>query len=151
MNSIEEIKQLAQERLEDAKILLVNGRYDSAFYLAGYCVELMLKAKICEHLDLDELFLEPNSEQGLGEIRKIAKTHDFMVLLNLCGLGKKFNLEKSINSQFDQQCSLLFNPTNGWNERVRYKNNFKDPKDVLRTISFLKDTKNGLLQWIENN
>jgi HEPN domain-containing protein len=43
-----QIRQLAYERLEEAQILAQNGKYDGAFYLAGYSIELMLKAKVCE-------------------------------------------------------------------------------------------------------
>src|SRR3954465_8548388 len=36
--------ELAETKLEDAKLLLSAGRADNAYYLAGYAVELMLKA-----------------------------------------------------------------------------------------------------------
>src|SRR5436309_15932592 len=36
--------ELAEAKLEDAKLLLSAGRTDNAYYLAGYAVELMLKA-----------------------------------------------------------------------------------------------------------
>jgi HEPN domain-containing protein len=41
MNSSQEIKQLANLRLAEARILLEAGKYDGAFYLAGYSVELI--------------------------------------------------------------------------------------------------------------
>lgn len=58
MKTIAEIKQLSKLRLEEAEILCIAGKYDGAFYLAGYSVELMLKAKICENFDMDNLFDE---------------------------------------------------------------------------------------------
>ena len=52
MNSNIEIRQLAEERLKDAQVLLANERHEGAFYLAGYAVELTLKAKVCtQYLD----------------------------------------------------------------------------------------------------
>jgi HEPN domain-containing protein len=36
--------ELAEAKLEDAKLLLSAGRAGNAYYLAGYAVELMLKA-----------------------------------------------------------------------------------------------------------
>jgi HEPN domain-containing protein len=36
--------ELAEAKLEDAKLLLNAGRAANAYYLAGYTVELMLKA-----------------------------------------------------------------------------------------------------------
>lgn len=56
MKTVAHIKELAKTRLEEAKILCAAGKYDGAFYLAGYSVELMLKAKICEHFDIDDLY-----------------------------------------------------------------------------------------------
>jgi len=38
----------SKEYLEDAKILLNNGRYHGAKYLAGYVMELRLKWFICK-------------------------------------------------------------------------------------------------------
>ena len=61
MTNLFEIKQLAWQRLEEAKILSSNNMCDGAFYLAGYSVELMLKAKICERLGIPNLFAESDS------------------------------------------------------------------------------------------
>lgn len=41
-----EFQELAVIRLNDAKILLDNHRYDGAYYLTGYVVESALKACI---------------------------------------------------------------------------------------------------------
>ena len=46
MENIHEILKLATERLEEAQILYENNKPDGAFYLAGYSVELTLKAKV---------------------------------------------------------------------------------------------------------
>ncbi len=58
MKCPEEIKKLAYERLEEANILCANEKYDGAFYLVGYSIELMLKSKICERFDINNLFDE---------------------------------------------------------------------------------------------
>lgn len=42
-----DLEKLAQIRLEDSLFLLQAGRASSAYYLAGYAVELALKACIC--------------------------------------------------------------------------------------------------------
>jgi len=49
-----ELKKLARTRLKEAKVLYQNGLYDGACYLAGYVIELALKARICKVLDLDD-------------------------------------------------------------------------------------------------
>ena len=156
MNSTLEIKQLADARLEDAKILLVNSRYEGAFYLAGYAIELTLKAKICTHLDIDDLFSDnptTHSKSSLGKFRESVMTHDLFILLNLCGLGQKFEKEKLSNVYFNQNCSLLFqSPTATiWSEKVRYKQGYITQKNVVKITNFLTEPIKGLLQWIESN
>lgn len=44
--SREEWQQLTETRIADAEVLLKGGRYDAAYYLAGYAVECALKARI---------------------------------------------------------------------------------------------------------
>lgn len=90
MTNPTEIRNLAKQRLSEAEILYHNHKYDGAFYLAGYSVELTLKAKICERLGIPNLFDETdestNSIKGIGEIRKTLKTHNLLTLLIFSGL-----------------------------------------------------------------
>lgn len=62
MNTPEEIKKIARLRLREAKLLTENNLLDGAFYLAGYSVELMLKAKTCEHFGVPNLFDENSGD-----------------------------------------------------------------------------------------
>ncbi len=39
----DDLKELALIRLEDARVLLENGRFDSAYYLCGYIIECGLR------------------------------------------------------------------------------------------------------------
>lgn len=154
MNSNIEIRQLAEERLKDAQVLLANERHEGAFYLAGYAVELTLKAKVCTHLDIDDLFSEnptSHTKGSLGKFRESVKTHDFFILLSLCGLSQKLNIELSDNEYFNTNSSLLFQGQTAWNESARYKQGHILPSDVEKIINFIADPTRGLLQWIENN
>lgn len=90
MTNPKEIKELALQRLKEADVLFQNKMCDGAFYLAGYSVELILKAKICERLGIPNLFDEKNTDansiEGIGEIRKPLKTHNLFTLLIFSGL-----------------------------------------------------------------
>lgn len=48
-----DFQQLADSRLLEAKTLLANNLFDGAVYLAGYALELALKARICKIIDTD--------------------------------------------------------------------------------------------------
>jgi len=125
---------------------------DGAFYLAGYSVELMLKAKICDRLGIPNLFDETNSNtnsiRGIGDIRKTLKTHNLFTLLIFSGLKVKFDNDKANNKDLAKANSLLFN---AWDENARYKpcGHMLD-KDVEKLINLLSGA-NGILSWIEQN
>lgn len=152
MTNPSEIIKLAWQRLQEAEILYSNNMHDGAFYLAGYSVELMLKAKICERLGIPNLFDESdktaNAIEGIGEIRKAVKTHNLFTLLIFSGLKVKFDNSKATNKTLAKTNSLLFS---AWDESARYKpcGHFK-PSDVNKLINLLKD-QNGILKWIETN
>ena len=80
-----ELKRIATARLQDAELLLTNGRYDGAAYLCGYVLELRLKYRICVTLRWAG-FPESNKEfDGLQSF----KTHDLNFLLKLSGIYDK--------------------------------------------------------------
>ncbi|MBY0481092.1 MAG: HEPN domain-containing protein [Chitinophagaceae bacterium] len=147
-----EIKKLADQRLREAQVLFQNGMCDGAFYLAGYSVELALKAKICERLGIPNLFDEANtvtnSIKGIGEIRKTLKTHNLFTLLIFSGLKIQFDNDKATSKELAKANSLLFN---AWDENARYKpcGHVLD-KDVEKLITSLSGI-NGILTWIEQN
>jgi len=43
-----DFQQLAEVRIDEAAVLLAHGKYDGAYYLAGYAVECGLKACIAK-------------------------------------------------------------------------------------------------------
>ncbi len=152
MKNPTEIRNLARQRLDEAQILYQNSKFDGAFYLAGYSVELTLKAKICERLGIPNLFDDTdkntNEIKGIGEIRKTLKTHNLFTLLIFSGLKIKFDFEKATNIELAKANSLLFN---AWDENARYKpcGHMLDT-DVEKLIALLSQP-NGILSWIEHN
>lgn len=152
MNNPQEIINLARQRLKEAEILFQNGMCDGAFYLAGYSVELTLKAKICERLGIPNLFDETNADansiKGIGEIRKTLKTHNLFTLLIFSGLKLKFDIDKATNKELAKANSLLFN---AWDENARYKPcGYMKSTDVEKLLNLLSSS-NGILSWIEQS
>jgi len=72
MNRVD-FQHLAVERLSDAETLLAAGRFDCAYYVAGYAVECALKVRIANKTKEDDF--PPR------ETRKIW-THDLEDLLD---------------------------------------------------------------------
>jgi len=155
VKSSSEIKQLAYERLSEAEILCNAGKYDGAFYLAGYSVELMLKAKICEHFGIDNLFDERASNiHGVATVRNAVKKHDIRLLFIYSGLITKFRKAKVVDQILMETYGyLIANPGDEslWNEQVRYQPiGSQNKQNVQELIKLLNDDK-GLLKWIEQN
>ena len=63
-------------------MLLRAKRFDGAFYLCGYSVELALKARICRTLKWSGFPQTGQEFQGLQSV----KTHDLEVLLRFSGI-----------------------------------------------------------------
>lgn len=81
MISREQLGRLAKARLTDAQVLYKAGRFDGAFYLCGYAIELALKARICRTLKWPEF---PETNQEFRPLQSF-RTHDLAVLLRLSG------------------------------------------------------------------
>jgi HEPN domain-containing protein len=50
----EDLRELSRLRLREAEVLYKAHLYDGCVYLAGYAVELALKARICRLLHIKE-------------------------------------------------------------------------------------------------
>lgn len=148
MNTSEEIKKLAELRLEEAQILLDNGKTNGAFYLLGYTIELYLKYKICKLLNIDNLFDESCVlRKKYFEGRNPFFSHDLNTLLVFSGLKLKFDEAKSQDKILFKTTSLLVDV---WSEKSRYDIQPKKEEDVKASIELLKN-ENGLLSWIQKN
>lgn len=47
------LKEIAETRLKESKLLYSHGYYSGSHYLAGYVIETALKATICKNLNID--------------------------------------------------------------------------------------------------
>lgn len=146
------IRAIATLRLAEARTLANNGQPEGAFYLAGYAVELALKARITERLEMPWLFDESSTASadqftGLGELRKLLKSHNILLLLAVAGLKPAYDRRKTQDKSFVKYKSLL----EGWNEGIRYQlPGTKSVGDAQSFLTFLTGP-NGFLQWIEKS
>ena len=96
MTSVRNIRDLAWSKFEDAQHLFEEGRYDSAFYIGGYAIELLLKARICKTLGVDNFFHFDGSAKLLSkEAYRPFKVHDLLQLMILSGLYSQFDASLS--------------------------------------------------------
>lgn len=134
MNRVD-FQNLAAERLSDAEALLADGRFDCAYYIAGYAVECALKACIANKTEEDDF--PPR------ETRKIW-THDLGDLLDSAGLKTEFSEVTGENFLFEASWAIV----KDWSESSRYENK----QDRLRAelmLDAITNPQNGILQWLK--
>jgi hypothetical protein len=129
-----QLQLLAKLRLREAEALYQAGLYDGCGYLAGYVVELALKARICRLLGVQNYPAEPP---------QAFKVHSLAQLTMLAGLSTQIDATKN---------PALFNNWSHaikWNPEQRYegpgKYNAHTAKLLLDSI---RARPNGVLTWL---
>ena len=136
-----ELKELAKTRLQEAKLLYNRGLYDGSCYLAGYVLEMALKARICKVLDVADY---PDT----GEISRSFKTHNLIVLLRLAGLQRRLDTAIATNPNLLQSWSLIVE----WTEEFRYSPIGSSSQVRARAIlSAVDDKKDGIFTWLKKH
>jgi len=126
--TLEELQRLSKDRLEDAKALYHAGRYDGAFYICGYSIELGLKKKICETLKWDGY---PDTKKEF-EYLKSFKIHDLDMLLHLSGV------ENQIKGEVFTEWSIVVS----WDPEMRYSSS----KQTEQSAKLLLESAETLLK-----
>jgi HEPN domain-containing protein len=131
-------QRLAQARIDDAKTLLDNQRWDGAYYLAGYAVECGLKSCIIAKLLSTDEFPEKSFSSNCW-------THNLSQLLSLAGLKDKLEIDPDVN--------LNFTLVKDWNEAVRYDlKGAIDARTRAEELYFaVTDPAHGVLSWIQKH
>ena len=132
-----DLQAYAQAKLDDACILLQNGRYTNAYYLAGYAVELGLKACIAVQISADTLPDKAFIKQILN--------HKFPVLIGLAGLVTELKDHMDKDSDFAANWAIV----SEWLPDTRYES--KDVASAQTLITAIAHPDSGVLQWIKTH
>ncbi len=122
--------QAAKQRFEDARFLLEAERTTGAIYLAGYCVEGMLKALILSMLPGGKRIEMRDSFRG-------PKAHDYDWL--------KARYFENGGPPFPHAISKAFSFVNTWAVEIRYKagtSKYGDAKTFL-------DSAEAIMTWAD--
>lgn len=107
MLTIANLEDLARTRLHEATALLIARQFDGSSYLSGYAVELILKARICIHLDWTGY---PDTRKEFEKYASL-RTHHLETLLDLTGLQRK------VRTKYDGYWSNI----SEWSAEDRYR------------------------------
>ena len=98
MITTSELLNIARARLRDAQVLVRANRFDGAYYLCGYSVELALKVRICKTLKWSGF---PEAGQDFKGLQSL-KTHDLEVLLKLSGVENRIKRKYIASGSFEE-------------------------------------------------
>jgi len=130
-----DLQTLAEERLTDAQVLLANGRFGAAYYLAGYVVECALKACIAKKFRRYEF---PDKK-----VVNDSWTHDLRKLLTVAGIDEARGKRASCDDLFQRNWEIVAS----WSEDSRYKT--IDKASCKALLDAIMEEHHGLLPWIK--
>ncbi len=128
-----ELEALAQEKLDDAAALVAASRWSNGYYLAGYAVELALKACIAKSFKAVTI---PDEDL-------VNATYSPTFPVGTAGLGADLRNREQADANFAVNWGIV----SSWSPEARYaRATQKQAEDLLRAIS---DQDDGVLAWIK--
>lgn len=131
-----DFQQLTDVRLREAKALLDLGLWDGAYYLAGYAVEVALKACVIKAVMATDAFPDKKFSENCW-------THDLEKLITLAGLKTTWDAA----SKADPDLWANWAITKDWSEQKRYH---RIPDTEAKALyDAVSDATHGVLRWIK--
>jgi hypothetical protein len=132
-----ELRALTRDRLADARALLRAGRYNGAYYLAGYAVECARKACIARHIRRHDF---PNRKLAIDSY-----THDLVKLVSTADLKDRLDAARARDEAFKLNWSIV----RDWSEEERYNSDI--PRAKARGLYIaITERRTGVMTWIRN-
>jgi hypothetical protein len=132
-------QKLAEMRLEDAKILLDQGKWPAAYYLAGYSVECALKACIIAFLNRSDEWPEPGFSNR-------CYTHSLDALVGLARLLDEREALGKNDAIFANNWVIV----KDWTEEARYRFDTAE-SDAKRLYDAIAEADHGVLAWLKKH
>lgn len=132
-----DLEKLSERKIQSALALAEIRHWSNSFYLAGYSIELALKAVIAKQISADTI-----PDRNL--INKVY-THDFAILLGLAGLKGVHNQTVKIDSIFASNWAIC----SEWNPDSRYQE--KSAFEAHYLLEAITNDAHGVLRWIKTH
>lgn len=133
-----DFQQLADVRIDEALTLLGLGKWDGAYYLAGYAVEMALKACIIKAVMATDAFPDKGFSASCW-------THDLGKLLDLAGLSSA----RVATATADPIFAEYWIKVKDWKEDRRYHRMTED--EARKLCEAVSDAAHGVLPWIRSH
>ncbi len=145
-----ELQAMAEERVKDAKVLLDSGRWEFAYYAAGYAIECALKPCLLARMVNTAWVFQEKWDA------KTCLTHSFESLIDLAGLRDELNNKLASSAA---AAAAAGGPPGGpfgafwgtaalWKVESRYQpRTDREARDLYEAITHDPD---GILPWLKN-
>jgi HEPN domain-containing protein len=131
-----DFQQLADIRIDEAKTLLDAGKYDGAYYLAGYAVECALKACIAKLTNQHDF---PPDRRSVER----CYTHDIDMLVDAARLTDERKNAISVDRALEQNWLKV----KDWSESSRYMR--IDGAAAQALFEAIIEPVHGVLPWLK--
>jgi HEPN domain-containing protein len=131
-----QLRQLSDDRIHDAKLLLDGARWSGAYYLAGYAVECGLKACIMVYVEASGAIFQDK------DYSKNCWTHDLTKLLALADLRPNLDAAAAANAALSANWAVV----KDWKETSRYEQKTQPEAEAM--YNAIADDPDGVLAWI---
>jgi HEPN domain-containing protein len=132
-----DLQKLADEKLSDAQILFNAKSWSNAYYLAGYAVELAIKACIAKSFKADTI-----PDKALVDR---TYSHNFAALIGTAGLTAELRNQEQVSQEFRTAWGVV----NQWSPDDRYTENSE--QDARELIEAIGHATHGVLPWIRTH
>jgi len=138
-----ELRQMAEERIRDSKALIDGGRWEFAYYVAGYAVECALKPCLLARMIHTGWIFEE-------DVKKVddCRTHEFLKLIQIAGLRDELKDKLKESALAGGEFVTNWETVNLWKVTSRYE--IKTESDAKRLFTAITDEPHGVLRWIRN-
>ena len=130
------------DRVADADALLQAGRWQAAYYLAGYAIETALKVRILQRLQSEPTVILEEGDRYVREVR----SHNLLELLKRAGLAKQDASDGWIPDCADPMVIIQWKTARQWTEASRYERNVTERDARTLCTAILGSAE--LLTWI---
>jgi HEPN domain-containing protein len=132
----QEARQLADEWIIDAELLLNAGRWHAAYYLAGYALQCALKACVLANVERTGIIFHDK------RFAEKCFTHDLDVLMRAAELQAEFGRDLGASKPLRDNWVIVMK----WNVDCRYE--ATSEADARALYQAITDNANGVLPWI---
>lgn len=133
-----DFQELSRIRIAEAKVLLDQGKWDGAYYLAGYAVECALKACIAKLTRRHDF---PPDKSVIDK----CYTHEIMKLITAAELTQSYQHDIKTDLALSRNWGIV----KDWNEASRYQRVSQLQAEQL--YDAIADRQHGVLRWLKRH